>query len=351
MLPADNSYTGPAILILRFSAMGDVAMTVPIIKEFRENYPDIPLVVVSRHLCEPFFKGIPGLTFHSFYPKGKHKGLKGILRLYSELNQYPINLVADLHNSLRSRVIRNLFFIRGIKIRSIDKGRPEKAKLTRIVNKVLVPLKRTTERYADVFRSLGFPVDLKNSLVRDSSEISQDLPQSINFVKTQKWIGISPFAQHNQKIYPLEKMEIVITKLAEQNYKLFIFGGTGDEKRTAESWEQKHENIVSLVNKTDLEGELTFISRLDLMISMDSLGMHLASLKGVPVVSIWGATHPYAGFLGYGQNLQDAVQLDLGCRPCSIYGNKQCFRGDFACMNYLPETQIIDKVIEKLSYD
>ncbi len=349
MLQADNLHTGPAILILRFSAMGDVAMTVPVLKEFRQNYPDIPLVVVSRHLCEPFFEGIENLTFHPFYPKGEHKGFKGIWKLYGELGQYPVNMVADLHNSLRSRVLRSLFLFRGIKTRSIDKGRPEKAKLTRIVNKILVPLRRTTERYADVFRALGFPFELKNTLTRGSAINDQN--EVFNDEKTQKWIGVSPFAQHAQKIYPLDKMETVVKKLAEQNYKLFIFGGTEDEKRIAESWEQKHANIVSLVNKTDLEGELNFISRLDLMISMDSLGMHLASLKGVPVISVWGATHPFAGFLGYGQEIKDAVQMDLGCRPCSIYGNKQCFRGDFACMNYLPETMIIDKVIEKLSYD
>lgn len=349
MLQADNPYTGPAILILRFSAMGDVAMTVPVLKEFRQNYPDIPLVVVSRHLCEPFFKDIENLTFHPFYPKGEHKGMKGIWKLYRELNQYPVNLVADLHNSLRSRLIRSLFLARGIKVRSIDKGRSEKARLTRIVNKVLTPLRRTTERYADVFRALGFPFELKNTLLRDATDNDQN--QVFNDEKTQRWIGVSPFAQHTQKIYPLDKMAIIVEKLAEQNYRLFIFGGTEDEKRIAENWEQKHTNIVSLVNKTDLEGELNFISRLDLMISMDSLGMHLASLKGIPVVSIWGATHPFAGFLGYGQDMKDAVQMDLGCRPCSIYGNKPCFRGDFACMNYLPESLIIDKVIEKLSYD
>ncbi|HCN83372.1 MAG TPA: heptosyltransferase [Sphingobacteriaceae bacterium] len=331
--------------------MGDVAMTAPVIHEFRQNYPDVPLIVVSRHLYEPFFEGISGLTFHPFYPKGEHKGLKGIWKLYKELNAYPINRVADLHDSLRSKLLRNLFSLRGIKVRSIDKGRPEKAKLTRIVNKVLVPLKRTTERYADVFRALGFPFELKNILAREAPKVSKDQNPILNYEKTQKWIGVSPFAQHAQKIYPFDKTETVVLQLAEQNYKLFIFGGTEDEKRIAESWEQKHKNVVSLVNKTDLEGELNFISRLDLMISMDSLGMHLASLKGIPVVSVWGATHPFAGFLGYGQDIKDAVQMDLGCRPCSIYGNKQCFRGDFACMNYLPENLIIDKVIEKLNYD
>ena len=138
-------------------------------------------------------------------------------------------------------------------------------------------------------------------------------------------------------------------KLAQQGYKLFIFGGTDEEKQIAENWEQKHENVVSLVKRANLQQELGFIARLDLMISMDSLGMHLASLEGTPVISVWGATHPFAGFLGYGQDINDAVQIDLECRPCSVYGNKLCFRGDFACMTYLEESLIIDKVNEKLN--
>ena len=71
---------------------------------------------------------------------------------------------------------------------------------------------------------------------------------------------------------------------------------------------------------------------------MDSANMHLASLVNIPVISIWGATHPYAGFMGWNQNPNNAVQIDLNCRPCSIYGNKPCLRNDYACIkNISPE--------------
>jgi ADP-heptose:LPS heptosyltransferase len=77
---------------------------------------------------------------------------------------------------------------------------------------------------------------------------------------------------------------------------------------------------------------------------MDSSNMHLASLTGIPVVSIWGATHPYAGFLGYGQTEENAIQLNLECRPCSIYGQKPCLRGDYACIQNITPQTIVDKV-------
>ena len=93
-----------------------------------------------------------------------------------------------------------------------------------------------------------------------------------------------------------------------------------------------------------LKEELSLIYQLDVMISMDSANMHLASLVNTPVVSIWGATHPYAGFMGWNQRIDNAVQIDLPCRPCSIYGKKPCYRNDFACMNQITPETIVEKV-------
>ena len=91
--------------------------------------------------------------------------------------------------------------------------------------------------------------------------------------------------------------------------------------------------------------ELIIMSHLDVMLSMDSANMHLASLTATPVVSVWGATHPYAGFMGFRQKEENAVQIDLECRPCSIFGQKPCQRGDYACMNNIPPERITERII------
>ncbi len=91
------------------------------------------------------------------------------------------------------------------------------------------------------------------------------------------------------------------------------------------------------------------MSHLDVMISMDSANMHLASLTGTPVVSIWGATHPYAGFVGWAQKPSNILQVDLPCRPCSIYGNKPCARGDMECMHRISPESVVAKVEEVLA--
>lgn len=325
------------ILVIRFSAMGDVAMTAPVLKEFTGNYPDTELLVVSRSLFQPFFSDIPNLEFYPFEPHKKHKGFFGLFSLFIELRRQNITAVADLHSNLRSKILLILFFITGIKSASLDKGRSEKKRLTRKHNKVLIPLKLTVQRYATVFERLGYPFKITNTVQQSAKE-----------QRNQKWIGVSPFAQHKQKVYPLHKMASVIRQLAEHGHRVFIFGGSAEEGRTAGEWAEMHPNITSMIGKGNLAEELDFISRLDLMLSMDSSGMHLASLKNIPVVSIWGATHPYAGFLGYGQSINNAVQLDLYCRPCSVYGNIPCYRGDFACMNNLTVSSVTDKVLDIL---
>ena len=93
-----------------------------------------------------------------------------------------------------------------------------------------------------------------------------------------------------------------------------------------------------------MEQELILMSHLDVMVSMDSANMHLASLTATPVVSIWGATHPMAGFLGWNQNIENVVQLNMDCRPCSIYGQKPCIHGDFRCMTGIKPEMILEKI-------
>ncbi|WP_432714407.1 glycosyltransferase family 9 protein [Pedobacter sp.] len=337
------------LLVIRFSAMGDVAMTAPVIRELIEQHPQTTIVMATRGLFQPFFKGIDQLHVHSFNPKMQHKGFFGLLKYFVELKQQDITAVADLHNNLRSTILCILFFLCGKKICRVDKGRTDKKKLTRKVNKVLQPLKTTVERYADVFRKLGYPIKLSYQLRKQLITANPALHPFLGEVKTQQFIGFSPFAQHAQKVYPLAKTEMVLLKLAELGYKVFVFGGGDAEKAIAAAWESKHQNIVSVIGKLNLEAELALITHLDLMVSMDSSGMHLASLQGIPVISIWGATHPFAGFMGYGQSINDAVQIDLECRPCSIYGNIPCYRGDFACMNNLSPIIVIDKIIQKLN--
>jgi len=121
-----------------------------------------------------------------------------------------------------------------------------------------------------------------------------------------------------------------------------LFGSAADaESMTV--WKNIYNDIVVAAGKLNLDDELALMAHLDTMISMDSANMHFASLVNVPVVSVWGATHPFTGFMGWNQSINNAAQIELYCRPCSVFGNKPCYRGDHACMNELPPLVVVEK--------
>jgi ADP-heptose:LPS heptosyltransferase len=113
--------------------------------------------------------------------------------------------------------------------------------------------------------------------------------------------------------------EVVQLLTKQQKARVFLFGSKA-EAELLNGWANELENVESVAGKMAFSDELTHMAQLDLMISMDSANMHLASLFGVPVVSVWGSTHPYAGFYGWGQSGENAVQVELYCRPCSVFG-------------------------------
>jgi ADP-heptose:LPS heptosyltransferase len=157
------------IVVFRFSALGDVAMTVPVIKLLLQQYPDLHVTYVSTGFVQPLFEGIDRLLFLSADLKEKHSGVTGLFRLFKIIRKNrSIDAVADLHNVLRTKIIRGFFSFSGLKTAVIDKGRKEKAELTRIENKDFHPLKSTFERYADVFARLGYPVVL-NATVKPAA--------------------------------------------------------------------------------------------------------------------------------------------------------------------------------------
>ena len=329
------------MLVIRMTAMGDVAMTVAAVGALRERYTDLKISVLTTPFFQPFFREVPGVDFVPFDKKGRHKGLAGLIRLWRDIRQqHPVDTVADLHNVLRSKVLRMLFRLSGCRAAAIDKGRREKRALTRLKNKILKPIEPTIRRYGDVFGRLGFPVDIPPKAERKRYPIPEVFGN-----KSNRWIGIAPFAQHAGKRYPPERMERVIENLSRNGrYTLFIFGGGAEEQAVADTWAARFPNTLSAIGKVKLEQELDLILNLDCMVSMDSSAMHMASLYAVPVVSIWGATHPYAGFLGWGQKEKNAVQHNLSCRPCSVYGNKPCRYGDYRCLQGIEPEEIIEKI-------
>ncbi|MBQ2126681.1 MAG: glycosyltransferase family 9 protein [Bacteroidaceae bacterium] len=346
MVQKNNTKT---ILITRFSAVGDIAMTIPLLYSLCATYPDHRFIFVSRERFGQFLINKPqNLDFTGIDP-AKYKGLHGLCRLYRKLSAHRPDMFADLHDVLRTKILRIFFRVAGgIKVASIDKGRREKRELVKPGNINKRELKSTFERYRDVFTSLGLPFTPEfTSLFGAEKGCIDDLAATIPPKGNDRWIGIAPFARHSGKIYPQAKMEKVVKLLSRhENTKLFFFGNGPAEEEVINRWCSRYPNTISFVGKSNFNGELRLISHLDAMVCMDSANMHMASLTGTPAISIWGATSPLAGFLGWGQRKEDCIGLQLECRPCSIFGNKPCRFGDYRCMEIAPET-IAKRIIDR----
>lgn len=339
------------ILIIRFSAMGDVAMTVPVIYSLATQYPALRITVLSRPFARPFFENLaPNIGFMEADIKGEYKGVKGLNALFRRLVAKQFTAIADLHSVLRSDYLRMRFKLGNFKVAHIDKHRKGKRKLIATNGKQLVQQPTSFKNYADVFAELGYPINMDFSSIYPQGGGNLSLLPGNLIAETSAtplWIGIAPFAAHEGKIYPIQLMEKVIQKLIN-NYphcKIFLFGGGVKETQVLNGWAETYQQVVNASsNLAGLSQELILMSHLKVMISMDSANMHLASLVATPVVSVWGATHPYAGFMGWKQDPDNAVQIELPCRPCSIYGNKPCMRGDYACLKNISPDSIVEKV-------
>ena len=334
--------------MFRFSSLGDVAMTVPVLKNVLAQHPQLQITVVSTFFHAPLFTGIDRLYFFAADLKGAHKGFSGLFRLFRELNAArKIDAVADLHNVLRTQILKVFFKASGIRWVSLDKGRKEKKELTRAENKILRPLKSTFQRYADVFAWLGFPVQLHAQKgLRQKGAMPNGIKQQNALGK--KLVGIAPFAQFSRKTYPHEKMKAAIGMLCQHDdVKVFLLGGKADVP-VLRQWTTEIKGLALAAGTMSFAEELDFIAHLDAVVSMDSANMHLASVFGVPVISVWGATHPYAGFYGWAQPIDNAVQIELSCRPCSVFGNKPGPRTDLACMHGIAPLTLYNKVMQVL---
>ena len=325
---------------MRLSAMGDVAMTVPVLRMLVDQYPDVKITMVSRLFFKPFFDEIPNLLFLPFDENERHKGFLGFLRLFSDLRQLEIDAFADLHNVLRSKGLGLLFALYGKKRAKVNKGRKGKKALTSLKNKIFEPLPTMFERHARVFEKLGFPLDFTVSIFPQKANLDTAIAKVIGN-KKQKLIGVAPFAQYNSKIYPLDLMQEVIRKLAQDSSCIILlFGGGKKEIEILEKLAQPFDNVISVAKKINFQQELQLISNLNVMLSMDSGNGHIAAMLGVRVVTLWGATHPYAGFSPYNQPPENAIVADRNKYPklpTSVYGNKIVANYEDAMRTISPE--------------
>ena len=291
-------------------------MVSPVLKELLENNKNYKISLLTNFQFFPFFRAFNDVNLMPFDKKKQHKGLFGMFRLFKEIKKLDLDYVVDLHEVLRTNFLKAVL---KVPFYQIDKGRDEKQNL--VSGKIFAPLKSTHQRYRDVFEKIGISIKplSKTQIHRVDISDLKLIPKNNKLL-----IGIAPFAAHKGKEYPIVQMEEVIKEI-NKDFNVILFGGGKKEEFILDDLAGKHSNVINIANKFSLDQEMDVISNLSIMLSMDSANGHIAALMGIKVLTIWGVTHPFAGFSPYGQTDKNNIlvnRLQFPKIPTSIYGEK-----------------------------
>jgi len=328
--------------------MGDVILLLPVIQGLVASNPDIEVYLITQKGFFSIFQNIERLHLIEIDLKGKNKGFLGLYKLFCSVkDEINPDMVFDLHRVLRSYVLDVLFFMFNFKVWRFNKGTFIKY-LVIHYKKLTYMLPGTVDRYAEVFIKAGYTVQLAKPplFVRNSLSVSND-----NLFVKPIIIGIAPFAKHKQKIWSTDRVEAMIKEInIKYDAQIVLFGGGHSELSILRRISMRNSNCIVSADHFAFSDEIGLMSKLTLMVSMDSANMHLSAMAGVPTVSIWGATHPVLGFAPYNQPKENIIQYvgnQLNCRPCSVYGNKKCiYTNSIRCMEYISVDIVIDRINE-----
>ena len=326
-------------LIIRFSSIGNVAMTVPVVASLSRRYPDDQFIIAAKKDLRAMFVSMPNVQYHEV---DNHLDWHGVVALWKEL-RHQVDAVIDLQSVRRTRVLDWLMRFSGKRVTRVHYGRLRKHLIT-IWGIGHKQLPSEFERYRDAFRRAGLETDEDFTALPVNKTAAKSVRTRFG-QKEGRWIGLAPFAKRRSNMLPYRVTKDIIEQLSkEEHTHVFLFGAGKVECEMLRQWSTVFPRTVSVAGSLNLAEELELMRHLDAMICMDSANQHLSSLVGVRAISVWCATHPMIGFMGWKQHIEDIVQRnDLRCRPCACHGANHCRYGNYACRQIEAET-IVNKI-------
>ena len=314
------------ILVIRFSSMGDIIYTTPVVRCLKKQLPDAEV----HFLTKPAFKYIYDNNPYT----DKLLLLKPTLaETIDDIKVEQYDYIIDLHNNLRTALIK---LRTGIKSSTYKKQRIRKW-LSLKFNLKLVPPVHLVERYLKTVKFLGVkndnqPVDY---YIKADHQLSKLLPAS----HQNNYVAFIIGATHFTKRMPNDK---IISICREINQPIVLLGGS-DVKANGDVIAAAVGNVYNACGNTTLDESVFLVSKADKIIGFDTGLTHIAEAFDKPMASVWGGTAPeLLGVQPY--KVKDALvaEIDLPCRPCSKFGLEKCPLGHFKCMNDMPENMIVD---------
>jgi heptosyltransferase-2 len=315
-------------LILRFSSIGDIVLTTPVIRCVKLQFPNAEVHFATK-------KNFQSLLQNNPYVDKIHVLDGSLSTLIAQLKAEKFDYVIDLHNNLRTQIIK---FRLQVKAFSFDKLNLRKWIYVKL-KKNLMPNVHIVNRYMDTVASLGIQNDNRglDYFIPEKDELPRHwLPQAFQ----QGFVVYAIGGQHTTKKLPHSQMLALCRQVHEP---LVLIGGKEDilaANAIVEALEKEGHSILNTCGNCNLNQSASLLKQAQWVISHDTGMMHVAAALKKKVVAIWGNTVPEFGMYPYQTPFVNIENTSLNCRPCSKIGYDKCPLGHFKCTNDLSFEQL-----------
>ena len=332
-------------LIIRFSSVGDVLLSSLLCRVLRNRFPESTIDFVVKSEYADLVRHNPHLNHVVEFPPGAGQG--ELLRLRRTILASRYDLIIDIHDSLRSRIL----CLGNNNVVRINKRKLARFLLVRTKQNFYSSLDGSTSialRYLETVASYGVQDDGQGLEVHVPEDARKRVEELLPDSKASPFIGLCPSARHATKIWLQGRFAETAVELARRASCNIILFGSGDEIDRCSAIEElirKQESSVSVSNMAGKISLLETAAAMDfcrVVISNDSGLMHLAAARKRPVVAIFGSTVRELGFFPFGTRNTVVENMNVECRPCSHIGRAACPKGHFRCMQDIQSTQVIE---------
>ena len=311
------------ILIIRFSSIGDIVLTTPVIRCVKKQFPDAEVHYVTKEV----FKNI---LIHNPYIDKVHTFKEDISELYEPLKAENFDVVIDLHKNLRSLRLKQKLKAKNY---SFDKLNLQKFLAVNFKQINKLPNKHIVDRYFDAVAPLGIKSDGKglDHFIHQNDRVDVSSLLTDHLQKT--FVALVVGGSYFTKKIPLNKLSEIC-----KNSKLpiIVLGGKED-KPVGDELKKQFPQLINTCGQYTINQSASIIEQAEWVVSSDTGLMHIAAAYNKKIISMWGNTIPEFGMSPYLPNLENKILevKNLSCRPCSKLGYKKCPKGHFKCMNDL----------------
>lgn len=340
--------------MIRFSSMGDVVLQTATVNWLRSLFgKELTVTFVTAREFVSLLEGHPGINHVIGFDRRKDRWNEFVDRVRVHA---PYDLILDLHATMRSFRLKISFW--STPQLTVDKRRWERFFLTKIKSvfikkffgRISVGLEPQVERIIidlqDLFEDSRGVAATRDFRKGPNAEMTS-LPSPDVYPLPEKYIVVAPSASFEPKRWPIKSfVELSELLLRDTNYHLVVLAGPED--KFCEAFGQIHSpRLLNLQGKTTLKESMQILARAELSIGNDSGMNHIAEAHGVPVITIFGPTHPLFGFSPHGKK-SSYLSKELWCKPCSTTGSSPCYRKELFCMQEISVAEVMQKAREAL---